>query len=178
MIFCTRKTVGNKGSFSPCLFNKDRIGVLEYTIYIDLFSFQSWSLEGRLNCNGTYSEPPNKWANRNKRVWMAKRRMVPKSIQIIWWMLFYVFYWPTTNILQYLKNIYTLQTNYITHILYILPFLTLSMTIIVLKWLWFHFTQTTAGQVIQDIFLSNKVVVFMSLFMVLFIFLFILGANS
>ena len=46
---------------------------------------------------------------------------------------FMFFYWPTTNILQYVKIIYTLQTNYITHILDILPFLTLSMTIIVLK---------------------------------------------
>ena len=49
-----------------------------------------------------------------------------------------------------IKNIYTLQTNHIKHILYILPFLTLSMTIIVLKWLWFHFIHKL---------LSNKVVV-------------------
>ena len=35
------------------------------------------------NSNGMYSELPNKRADRNKRVWMAKRRTVPKSIQII-----------------------------------------------------------------------------------------------
>ena len=46
---------------------------------------------------------------------------------------FMFFYWPTTHILKYVKIIYTLQTNYITHILEILPFLTLSMTINVLN---------------------------------------------
>ena len=34
-------------------------------------------------------------------------------------MLFYVFYWPTTNILQYVKIIYTLQTNYIKNSLHL-----------------------------------------------------------
>ena len=31
------------------------------------------------NCNGAFSELPNSQADRDKRVWMAKHWMVPKS---------------------------------------------------------------------------------------------------
>ena len=114
-----------------------------------------------------------------------------------------VFYWSRNNIIQYVNH-FTLQTKYIKNSLHLVPtkfykwnecfarslwslaslwdhFVLKgcksrrSRTTLTLIWICFHFIHKI--WLVQDI-ISNMVVVFMSLFMVLFIFLLFLGANS